>query len=132
MEDYSDNWKDRTSRQSMSGTTPPRQSKRQAQRQRNLASHRQISGAINNPALNASMNSSMTEGGPHHSFVARRFLEDEGDDLEPEHMDLADDDNLNSDLASLGTSQASRGAGFFEKASKYNVDQSVCIVCYKF
>ena len=119
MEDYSDNWKD--TRSSSRQSTPTRQSRRQTQRQRNLAQSRRTSGAISQ----SNVNSSVSEG-LHRSFVARRFLEDEGDDLEPENLDLADDEHVNSDLASLGTSNASRGTGFFEKASKYNVDQSVC------
>lgn len=118
MEDYSDNWQDGSRRHGggSNRSTPHRASKRQAHRERNMSQSRRTSEAIR---------SSLTEGGPHRSFVARRFLEDEGDDLEPERMDLVDEENTHSDMASLGQSTADRSTGFFEKANKYNVDQSV-------
>lgn len=118
MEDYSDNWQDgsRSTRRESGRSPPHRASKRQAHRERNMAQSRRTSDAIR---------SSLTEGGPHRSFVARRFLEDEGDDLEPERMDLVDEENNHSDMASLGQSTADRSTGYFEKATKYNVDQSV-------
>lgn len=61
----------------------------------------------------------------HRSYVARRFIDDEGDDLEPDHLDLSTSaERIEGDLASLGTA-SSRPNNFFEKGSKYNVDQSV-------
>ncbi|CAB9515448.1 LRR receptor-like serine threonine-protein kinase At4g08850-like [Seminavis robusta] len=71
--------------------------------------------------------------GRHRSFVARRFLENEDDDdLDPERLDLEDDQATNvtqSDLASQGSSRGGGGGGggnFFEKGDRFNkIDQSV-------
>jgi hypothetical protein len=68
--------------------------------------------------------------GRHRSFVARRFLETEedDDDLDPDRLDLEDDQGTtgatNSDLISQGSSRGGVG-NFFDKRDKYNVDQSV-------
>jgi uncharacterized phage protein gp47/JayE len=123
MEEYDDNWRDSTRKPSKGST--PKKSRRQTQRAKNQAQKANLEASINahnNPLMNASMSES---SGMHRSFVARRFLDDEGDDLEPDHLDLSTaEERVEGDLASLGTSNASRN-NFFEKGSKYNVDQSV-------
>ena len=65
------------------------------------------------------------------SFVARRFLENEDDDFEPDRLDLEDDagtavgGDLASQSSSRGPGAAGGGSNFFANRDKYSVDQSV-------
>ena len=102
---------------------PRRQRSRGRQGRTNSTNQERNTGGRGNGATGAS------GGGRHRSFVARRFLEteDDEDDLDPDRLDLEDDQGtsgITSDLISQGSSRGGV-SNYFDKRDKYNVDQSV-------
>ena len=65
--------------------------------------------------------------GSHRSYVARRFLEDEGDDLdmEPEAVDLMGEDSETGGHRSGGGGVVGAGGNIFDRRDNRAVDQSV-------